>query len=675
MADKDSKSKSEQFDLWKKRIQLARNLHHEKVVAWARKVIKEYSGESRFNEETGEQYELIAQVIMGVEETIQPHLFFQNPTFFGKARQTDSPWEKREDPVAQIVNYEYKDIKDSGYGIELENELAILDARLLPFGVTKTSYDVEGEVLLEKREQNLAQKAKSMLTGESNVIETPIITKDKGQITERKNPLFILLDPTSEHITKQKYVIERMFFSKSDLQKPRYTEGLRNVNLDDLEPTATLVPESNKAEDQDAVKKHRDDPDFKAFEGFEIEDLEHRVIHTVLQGVKDFIEYNSPHPLPEGSQYEFLWFIEVPNEVYPSAPLKYYRLRANEFSYIYSQVSTQIDKFLPKLGININALDKPEQTKFKKGNLGTFVAFNKQPKGEWEQIQLSVQADLFKYLAMIKELLNLESGVTDYEIAVPEKRSPTEAALITAGTRGRRTKPQKRVKGFLRHQARNIWHIKAKNAPFEHFVKVLGIHVATEWWNDPETGKLSWTDENLAGDYWFDYDIESTVPQDEATRNQLDIEAFNTIKDPIVQQMLLLEDPPKRLRLSPILEKIIKNRWKVRNVENIIEDLSVLKPEQEHDLWMQGQFPPIQEQELKDQQFLLEHYQKHQAWINSPGFDSLLPQIREGAIAHVEQYMPLVEPLLNKGQGSQPKPLGQPSQPKLGKPSLTESVL
>ena len=60
-----------------------------------------------------------------------------------------------------------------------------------------------------------------------------------------------------------------------------------------------------------------------------------------------------------------MWFIEVPNEVYPVPPIKFYRKRAKEFSYIYSQVSEQIDKFLPKIGFDINRLDKPEQNKLK----------------------------------------------------------------------------------------------------------------------------------------------------------------------------------------------------------------------------------------------------------------------------------------------------------------------
>ena len=129
------KSKEELFNIWKKRIRIARDLHKEKVVQWSEKVFKEFSGENQTNLDTNEKYAIVAQMIQATEQTIQPHLMLTNPKFFAKAKDNMPEWERRQDEVAQMVNYEYEDLKDTGYGIELENELTILDARLLLFGI------------------------------------------------------------------------------------------------------------------------------------------------------------------------------------------------------------------------------------------------------------------------------------------------------------------------------------------------------------------------------------------------------------------------------------------------------------------------------------------------------------------------------------------------------------
>lgn len=647
------KTDKEQFEIWKKRVKIAKERHKEKVYDWAKKVIKEYSGDTSVDSDTGERYELMAQVIMSIEETVQPHLFMQNPTFFVKSKFKKSAWERREDLVGEMVNQEYTDIKATGHGIELDNERAILDARILPYGVTKTSYEVEGDIIEEPQEQGALDKIKQVIgIGSAPVLETPAINKEQ-HITERINPLDVYLDPTAEHITKQKYTVHRMVVPKEKLNHPRYKRDV----VERLEETVSLIPERMFNSD---IEKKYNDPDFKGIEIYEIHDLENRAIHTLANGAQEFLEKDAEYPLPEGSQFEFVWFIEEPNEVYPNPPLKYYRKRANEFSYIYSQVSKQIDKFVPKLGIDINRLDEPEKQKFKIGNLGALVGFKGSPQGAWDLIQPTVQRDLINYLAMIKELLNMESGVADFEVGAQpnDERKATETSLIARGIKGRRSKPQKRVKGFLRHQARNIWFILAKNAPLDQFVKVLGEEDAVEWWNDPVTGKQAWTDENLAGDFWFDYDVESILPDNEEARMAKDLEMLNTIKDPIIQQMLANESEPTRLKLSPVIKRIIEKRWKVRDESQILERLNVLSPEQEHDLWMQGQFPPITEDEMKNPQKLQEHFAKHRAWMNSPGFNFLPDEIKRGAITHIESYLPLLAKIQAKqAPGSQSSPV------------------
>src|SRR3990167_5383185 len=174
-----NKSRQELFDIWKKRIVIAKELHKEKVIDWADKIFLEFSGDTSSNIDTGERYSQVCEVVQAIEQTIQPHLFFRNPTFSCKAKKPE--WEKRESLVAAVINQEYTDIKKTGHRLELENELCVLDARLLPFGATETTWRVKGEMVEEKPEEGMLDKIGNMFTGKkAEPVYKPVILEEIG---------------------------------------------------------------------------------------------------------------------------------------------------------------------------------------------------------------------------------------------------------------------------------------------------------------------------------------------------------------------------------------------------------------------------------------------------------------------------------------------------------------
>jgi hypothetical protein len=648
-----TKSRKEQFETWKKRLKVAKQLHKEKVIEWANTVLKEYSGDAKKDADTNERFTQIAQIIIAVEETVAPQLMYQNPTV--SAVSKNPAWERREGLVSAVINQEYNDIKPTGHSIELENELVILEARLLGYGATKSSWEVEGDILEEEPDQDMIEKLRDKVTGRPpEMIETPVIEKEIGHVTEHVSALEILLDYSASHITKQKFTIHMMDVPKEKLLKARYERD----KVNELKPSSCLFPEQgNKSRSE--LERLMEDPDFKAFRIYEIEDLENRVIHTMVDGYDDFIEFDAPHSLPEGTHITFLWFIEVPKQVYPEPPLKYYRKRAHEFSYIFSKVSESIDKFMPKIGIDVNRLSKASQDRLKTGNLGAIVQFDGTPAGGWDVIQPQVNPDLFKYMAMTKELLNLESGTSDVELLSPDQnQTATEVNKVSNSSRNRRFKPQKRVKGFIINQAHTIWQILSQNSTEERFAKVLGENDALEWWEDPETGRNTWTKEDIAGDYAFQIDVESLSPLDKRARDKQNFDNMQTVLNPQLEQNLLKEG--KQLLTSGIFEKFAKDTMGIKDRSKIIKDLQFIEPGDEQSLWMQGQFPPISEREIKDPQFLMKHFNAHMQFMNSPAFSSLPPQIQHGVMNHIESYLPLVQKIqAQQGNGGAKAPSSQ----------------
>lgn len=634
---------------WGKRIASARDVHKKFVVNWFEKVHKEFSGEYETNSDTGEKYDQVCQVIHSVEETIQPHLIFVAPRFTVRAKGGNAAeWEKREPLIEAVINHEYTDLLPSGRKLEYENELALIDARMMPYGVTKTSYLVSGSILEEPQEQNLLDKVKGFFTGEASAPtrQVPVIEEEKGHVTERVDPLKLFLDPMAKNLSKCKFLIEELDLEKKDLISPRYEQE----KVDKLRPNVVLNG-AKTVEYKQMDKFFLDNPDDSGYRVYEIHDLEQRLIHTYSEELKDFIEFGRPYPIAEVSQYSFLWFNDIPNQAYPVPPLKYYRARALEFSYIYSQVSRQIDKFMPKLGVDGTKLSPGDKERLKNGSLGAIFETIGPPVNSVQQFSFGVQKDLLSYLGMIKEMLNLESGVNDYEMSNPEERKATEAQQIQQGTTARRFKPKNRVRAFLTTQANVILRTLQENQTVEKFVKVLGEKDAMEWFQDPVTGKAGWTKTEIAGDYNFDMDVEQSTPMDSAIKKKQRMEAMQTVMNPSVRQGLLEEK--KKLKISPIFEKMVKEDLGINDRQSIIEDLSILSAEQELQLLMYGKPLKVQPGEK-----LEEHMQGHMTSLNAPLFKTLPPEVQNIMMDHIQETQMAMQQKQQKEQHSQ-KPVGK----------------
>ena len=629
---------------WGKRIETARSVHKKYVVDWFEKVSKEYSGDFAADSDTGERYEQVCQVIHSVEETVQPHLTFVAPNFVVKAKKTE--WEKRESLLEAVLNHEYKDILPTGRKLEYENELVLIDARLMPYGVTKTSYLVSGEIVEEPQEGGFLSKIKGFITGESKeTIKTPIITEEKGHSTERIDPLKVFLDPMAKNLAKGKYIIEELDVTKEHLLSPRYEQD----KVEKLKPNVVL----NNAKTVDYREMDNfftENPDDSGYRVYEIHDLEQRQVHTYSEELKDFIEFSTEYPIPEGSQYSFLWFNDVPNQVYPVPPLKYYRKRALEFSYIYSQVSRQIDKFMPKLGVDGTKLSPGDKERLKNGGLAAIFETVGAPENAVKQFLFGIQKDLFNYMGMIKDMLNLESGMNDYEVSAPEDRTAKAAGMIEQGTTARRFKPKKRVRDFLLGQAHTIIQTLQKNQSIERFVKVLGEKDALEWYEDPETGKAGWTKDQIAGDYSYSLDVEQATPMDSALKKRQRMEQMQTVMNPQIRQSLLEEG--KKLKIAPVFEKFVKEDLGVSDRQSIMEDITILTPEAELQRLLYGQQLKVQEGEN-----LEEHLQGHITTINAPLFKTLPPEVQSMLMDHIQETQ---KALMQKNQKQQGQPQGQP---------------
>ena len=219
--------------------------------------------------------------------------------------------------------------------------------------------------------------------------------------------------------------------------------------------------------------------------------------------------------------------------------------------------------------------------------------------------------------------------------------------------------------GFVKCQAHTIWQVIRDNSPIEHFISVLGEKDATEWWEDPVTGKAAWESEEATQDYWFDFNMESMAPVDTEQRKIENERAMTTVLNPALREGLAVEG--KTLLISPIFETYAKQNLGINDLDTVVRDQNILSPDEEQSLWMEGQYPPISEDEKANPSKLMEHFRKHDAYVRSPGFAALPPEIQEPALEHRDSYIPFLQQLQAKKSPKQnvpreiPKPEAVPA--------------
>lgn len=639
---------------WAKRIDQARTVHKREMIQWADKVIQEFAGDFKTDKDTGERYDTIAQVVHAIESAIKPNLVFSGPKLFVKANKPE--WESKEELVEAIVNHEYRAILPNDRRLELENELCLTDARLLPYGVTKTLYLVEGQLIDEEKDpETFGDKVKGFFTGEKpKAAQIPVITDEKGHVTERCDPLKVMIDPNCKHISKRKYDIEELDLSDDELAIPKYDQA----KVAKLEPNVCLDAE-NKLDGKTLDNYFKEYPDLAGYRIYEIHDYEKRQIYTYSEQLKDFIDAdiddkNRKYPLEKGSQFSFLYFDEAPNRAYPLPPVKFYRRRAIEFSYIYSQLQKQVDKFQPRIGVDETKLSQESKEQLKTGGLASIFTTIGPPANAVQEFNLSIQKDVLVYLEALQKLMNLESGVSDYQTSNPDdKRTATEATYITQNDNARKQTPKKRVRDFVVGQASTILQTLMQHSTKENFIKILGEKEAMEWWTNPETGKNTWTKDDIVGDYSFELDMDSITPINEAVRRKQNVEAMTTVLNPALRQSLEAEGI--KLILKNIFKKFVGDNLGMKDETKILEDLNIRNPEQEHDFFMQGIVHPIQQDENHE-----EHLQKHIAWRESSGAQFLPPELLNSVDKHIFMTQQL---LAQKEQQKQSQQAPAPTAP------------
>lgn len=489
---------------------------------------------------------IVDNQIAPIVNTFMSAIIHRNPELIIKMkRESDIPHQA--EITKAVYSYFQEELK-----MEWHNQQAAFDGYVTGMGVKTNGYDTEFDSMDEKEiVKTVKKKRKGLGRGKGSKmieeeVEEELVRRREWIVKEfpsnqRHSPLMTIVDPMAKSAMPYdgKWVTLEW-----DL---KYNEVKGNS---DFKHTKDLKPSGAIGTDKDKVQW--DDYKKSIIRIYQIQ-ISRKDGLYVLTLAKDydkplrFIKY--PFPV-EGFLTTFLTMNDTIDAFYGPSDIERLIPLQDEVNYIQSRILEAIYKFLPKIGINRDALPDEEEAKnaILKGDIGTVITTQGQQTSQQAIQVLNFNLDLrdkASVLQALKTEMRLISGVTEAELSGRTSAdTATEASIGQRGSTARIESRRERLRRFLKEDLRKFKQICQQACDFPLITKITGIRE-----QDPQTGEFiteQWVNLNrvndyITGEYDLDIDIISgQQPNPELKRRQI-LESMNFLFSPVIEQKLARE--------------------------------------------------------------------------------------------------------------------------------------
>lgn len=517
-----------------------------------------------------------------IVKLIVPTLLFQNPKILALPKKKQS--EDSAPYAREILNYYYKD-KD----INTENELCIWDGYVLNRGVAKVGYVTEFGMDIEAEKKKVSVLDKTMMAlGLKEKPEEEEVQPEISQkiISERPyvrwvSPFKFLMDPRARRIDDAMWVAEEFEKTVASLKKNKKyknTSGLKGTN-----------PNVNSDNSQSSVKVPN--TDIEEFSVVTLYEIQYRnegryyrlVIAKDQESYKELYHEESIYKM-NSFQYDLLEFNKHGHLQFKRSDLDKIKNLQDRFTSTIDQILEQLDRFVPKVAYDVNAVTKNGVTALKGGDVGAIIECNKSPNDAIKEIALTqYKQDLKAILEEMINLITIMTGITKAKLLGVAGTSTATAENISQGGETIRIQDMSReVNRFLNSQSKKLWQVVTQFVDLEDLELITG-----EKGVNPQTGLpiYSWLDQItpemsqklIEGQYDFDIEVGSTQKIDSALitkriENLIGILARTDI-------IAMMQQQGKKVDLAEILRLWLSNNPEiVRDSARIIQDVTPQTP-------------------------------------------------------------------------------------------------
>lgn len=517
--DQKPKNEKEEVKQWLDRVTIARRY---------RDRVQDELGVSRFVKQYLGTYDVRLGNIMvpaindvfAYTQALIAGLYNKEPYIAVNARKTGTV--KGAHILEVAVNYYWRELK-----IKEENELELMDVTLAGDAWHKTAY--------------LAQ---SIGTGETLKLKSEKIYSNRVSYKD------IVYNIGSRKAPKDcMWIAQRIVRPTQDV-KDEYGAAAAKLK-------GGPHPALNDSEFKSA--NFKSDLNFSTL--WEIWDAREKKIRLVAEGLDRYLKkpVNWPEHLDE-FPFDNLWFNAIIDEPFHMPDIKPWEPQILEKIKILAMILNHMKRWNRQLIVRKGAIDVPDMDKFEKGIDGSIIEVNVPGNESINNVMTPatyapLPPEVWTLLNKLDEIANNVNGQPAFDrggSTVTKTRTLGELEYMKGGSKSRTDRKVNRLEVFLGDIARKIIANMKANFDLEETVYITGdtpqeIMEAFQDKIDPATGAITFTKEDIKGEYDVTVRAGSTLPLDRETRLQ--------VLSQVLQQSVQLAQLPG---IPPFIQVVIQ---------------------------------------------------------------------------------------------------------------------
>ena len=404
------------------------------------------------------------------------------------------------DLLTAVDNYYFEETN-----AKVKIKRVVNDALILPYGVAKWEWVVE----IDKEEET------DPATGEPTGKKVEKVSRQYAKLTRIKPWCFIWDTELDEFdISEAAWVAEIKYVTKEEL------EGDEQLDISDMHlPDPTYYIDDF---DHNYRRTSDRDSDMGRYKLYEIHDLRRGEFLVWLEGSPKINRHDTPSPyaMVEGSIYTALGFDETPDDSFPLSQIDQIKSKAEAYNKIRSYQVNHVARFNRKYKRLKGAMDEPELEKWERGEDGTCIEVKDMNMGPEPIKDAEINVDSYKVADDLKNEMREDIGVTAMMKGTRETGVDTafEANLIQGGSDIKIQEKRDTVRNFCKDLLRKLNQILKEYADTPTIVEIAG-QKGKKW--------VSWTNNDIKGEFLEDVDIYSTLPYSEDVDKKQAMEMYS----------------------------------------------------------------------------------------------------------------------------------------------------
>lgn len=495
-----------------------------------RRLIDLYRGKTFTAIRAGED-KIAVNVAFSTINVIAPSVAVNNPKISVNA--TKEEYEDQATITEAVINYWWRH-----YDVKPEFRRAVDDFLILGHGWLKCGWrydeqdvelsdterdDVRIQMNIElddyaQQNPEMAGDLPSVQDVEDNLPQYKQEVMEDRPFVERVNPFDVYVDPEATDITDLKWIAQKVVRPLEDVQADkRYSQARRRR----LTADSTVNPRYG----DDGRQKKSDD--IKRVTLWEFYDLQRGTMAVFPDSGDEFLIDPKGQPYPFGLPFVMLRNYNVPNQFYPVGDLEALEPLQRELNATRSAMVNHRKKYARKYVARASALTGQARTALESDldNQIAYIEDDNIPLGDVIQpLPISmIDPQMYNYSEVIEGDVDRVSGVNEYmRGALPEiRRTATEASIIQDAANARAADKLAIIEGGIRNTARLLVQLAQLYVTGDQVARVVGTNSQQLW--------VTFSRDDIMGEFDFEVEAGSTQPNNDATKRQQAMQLLNVL--------------------------------------------------------------------------------------------------------------------------------------------------